>query len=119
MMMMMMMMREMNAPTAAPAIPKQPKDLKRERENESHRLTPLPFISRCPDCVSGNGVDGHIRYPRTKKEQEIPTFSVDYLWMNQASSELEEQEGQCTNTLTIFPVLRFISFSRELLAQDI
>ena len=59
-----------------------------QRELDEHMATHIPFRTWCKHCISGRGQSDHHRKQLDKGDQEIPTISIDYAFMN--SKEADE-----------------------------
>ena len=57
------------------------------KEIEEHYLTHLPFRNWCPHCIAGRGHSDHHKRQLRDVEQEVPTVSVDYAFMNSKNGE--------------------------------
>ena len=49
---------------------------------EEHMVTHIPFRNWCAHCVAGRGHSGHHQRQLRDVEQEVPTISIDYAFMN-------------------------------------
>ena len=54
-------------------------------------ITHIPFRSWCSHCISGRGHNDHHKKQLHDEEQEVPTISLDYAFMNSKESEEEAQ----------------------------
>ena len=70
----------------APKIPIKPS----QDEVDEHMLTHLPFRSWCPHCVRGKA-KGKPHRKQTGTTKEIPTVSLDYMFMHGNQEEDEER----------------------------
>ena len=68
----------------APKIPIKPS----QEEVDEHMLTHLPFRSWCPHCVRGKS-KGKAHRKQTGTGKEIPTVSLDYMFMHGNQEEDE------------------------------
>ena len=71
----------------APKIPIKPS----QEEVDAHMLTHLPFRSWCPHCVRGKS-KGKAHRKQTGTAKEIPTVSLDYMFMH-GNQEEDEEKG--------------------------
>ena len=67
-------------------------------EVEEHMLTHLPFRSWCPHCVKGKARGSVHRNVSNKKDNELPTISMDYMFF---VKETENEEANGLPTLVI------------------
>ncbi len=52
-------------------------------ERERHEVAHIPFRSWCPKCVAGRGVKSPHKVKKTREEEELPRFSMDYGFLGQ------------------------------------
>ena len=53
-----------------------------QEEIDQHMTNHIPFRSWCPHCVAGQAQPSQHRSQSQEKEGEVPTVSMDYMFMS-------------------------------------
>eukprot|EP00435_Cladocopium_sp_Y103_P040755 s116_g11.t1 len=58
-----------------------------QSEIDEHNVTHVPFRAWCPFCIRGRGLSsGHFSRRSEAEEQQVPTISVDYMFLGDEST---------------------------------
>ena len=81
--------------------PKEPTQAEVDQHNVSH----CPFRSWCKVCVMGQSVTkGHFKR-REDEESQVPTVSLDYMFMTEGSEQEKEEKGGMESGMPILVIL--------------